>query len=67
MMALIEEDGWPIDVYRKACVTLGRDVEWEPDGRGRAVDVAPDGALIVEGDAGTETVYSGVVRHVRDR
>jgi biotin-(acetyl-CoA carboxylase) ligase len=44
---------------------LGRDITWDPDGGGRAVDVAPDGALVVETPSGRESIYSGAVRHVR--
>jgi BirA family biotin operon repressor/biotin-[acetyl-CoA-carboxylase] ligase len=61
----IDEAGWRIDDYREVCVTLGRQVTWEPGGGGLAVDIAPDGALIVETPSGREAIYSGAVRHVR--
>lgn len=66
LMELVDGSGWPIDVYRGVCVTLGREITWDPDGIGRAVDIAPDGALVVESAAGREELYSGAVRHVRD-
>jgi biotin-(acetyl-CoA carboxylase) ligase len=65
LMELLDADAWPIDAYRKTCVTLGRDITWDPDGAGRAVDVAADGALVVETPSGRESIYSGAVRHVR--
>lgn len=64
-MEILDGSGWPIDAYRTMCVTLGREITWEPDGVGRAVDIAPDGALIVETAAGREKLYSGAVHHVR--
>lgn len=65
LMELLDAEAWPIDAYRKSCVTLGRDITWDPDGAGRAVDVAVDGALVVETPSGREVIYSGAVRHVR--
>jgi BirA family biotin operon repressor/biotin-[acetyl-CoA-carboxylase] ligase len=65
MMRLIDSPGWPIDEYRNRCLTLGMDVTWEPDGSGHALDIADDGGLLVETESGTETVHSGVVRHLR--
>ncbi len=65
LMEMIDADRWPIDDYRQACVTLGREVTWEPDGKGEAVDVAEDGGLVVETRSGCETIYSGAVSHVR--
>jgi biotin-(acetyl-CoA carboxylase) ligase len=64
-MELIDGEGWPIDSYRNTCATLGREITWEPEGVGRAVDVAPDGGLVVDTPAGRETIYSGAIRHVR--
>lgn len=46
---------------RAACVTLGREVEWEK-GEGVAVDVAEDGALVVRVAGGHERVLAGDVR-----
>lgn len=65
LMEAIDDAGWPIDDYRDVCDTIGRDITWEPDGSGRAVDVAPDGALLVETSHGIESLHSGAVRHVR--
>jgi BirA family transcriptional regulator, biotin operon repressor / biotin---[acetyl-CoA-carboxylase] ligase len=65
LMQQIDGTGWPIDAYREVCVTLGRQVTWEPGGGGVATDIAPDGALIVETLSGREKLYSGAVRHVR--
>lgn len=65
LMGMIDGEGWPIDDYRQACATLGRDITWDPDGEGEAVDVADDGGLVVETDSGRRTIYSGAVSHVR--
>lgn len=65
LMEAIDGEGWQIDEYRRACATIGRDITWEPDGAGRAVDVADDGALVVETSTGRETLHSGAVSHVR--
>ena len=56
---------WPRDEYRQRCITLGRDITWSPDGAGRAIDIAPDGALIVVTPQGRTTLHAGEVRHVR--
>ena len=65
LVELIDSGGWPVDEYREACVTIGHEIQWEPDGRGKAVDVAEDGALKVETVDGVEMLYSGSIRHVR--
>jgi len=65
LLSLLRVEGWPIDEYRQACVTLGRDISWEPDGSGRAVDVSETGALMIEDDSGLREIHSGAVRHVR--
>jgi BirA family biotin operon repressor/biotin-[acetyl-CoA-carboxylase] ligase len=66
LMRLIDDEGWPLAEYKSHCVTLGVRISWEPEGSGKAVDVAPDGGLIVEtSDGQTTTLYSGRVRHVR--
>jgi hypothetical protein len=41
------------------------DITWDPGGSGRAVAIGDDGGLVVETDTGQETIFSGVVRHVR--
>lgn len=66
MMRLLDADGWPRKEYRRLCATLGKEISWQPDGAGKALDIADDGGLVVETpDGGRETLYSGVVRHVR--
>lgn len=69
LLDLIEAgpDGWPIDAYRRLCTTIGREITWEPNGTGRAIDVDPTGALIVETPSGRERLTSGAVTHVRLR
>lgn len=56
---------WGRDAYREVCLTVGEMITWEPDGAGRAVDIAPDGGLVVETTAGRTTLASGDVRTVR--
>ena len=65
LMGFVDGDRWPIEEYRSLSATLGRDITWEPDGRGVAVDVADDGGLVVDRDGELATIYSGAVRHVR--
>lgn len=65
LMELIESDVWPIDEYRRNCVTIGQPITWDPNGRGKAVDVAADGALIVESGTRRESLHSGAIRHLR--
>jgi BirA family biotin operon repressor/biotin-[acetyl-CoA-carboxylase] ligase len=65
LFALVEAEGWPMDEYRRLCETIGRLVTWEPDGAGRAVDISPEGGIIVEIDGRRETITSGTVSHVR--
>jgi BirA family biotin operon repressor/biotin-[acetyl-CoA-carboxylase] ligase len=69
LLRLIEAGpgGWSIDTYRRLCATIGRDITWEPNGSGRAVDIDPAGALIVETPSGRERLTSGAVTHVRQR
>ncbi len=67
LLRLIEAgpERWPIDTYRRLCTTIGRDITWEPDGSGHAIDVDPTGALIVKTPSGREHLTSGAVTHVR--
>jgi BirA family biotin operon repressor/biotin-[acetyl-CoA-carboxylase] ligase len=65
LLRLVEGSGWPVDEYRAACVTLGREITWEPDGRGTAVDVDEEGELIVEQGGQRRSLNSGVIRHLR--
>ena len=58
-------EAWGHDEYRKACWTLGTEIVWEPEGRGVAIDIAPDGGLIVQTATGKQVLRSGAVRSVR--
>jgi BirA family biotin operon repressor/biotin-[acetyl-CoA-carboxylase] ligase len=58
-------DDWGCEEYRAACVTLGKDIVWDPDGAGTAVDIAADGGLVVETVRGRIVIRSGEVRRVR--
>ncbi|MGH3650622.1 MAG: biotin--[acetyl-CoA-carboxylase] ligase, partial [Acidimicrobiia bacterium] len=65
LMRLIDGEGWPVDLYRQMCETLGRTIRWEPNGSGTALDVDPEGGLIVRTPSGHRTLVSGAVSHVR--
>lgn len=65
LLSLLRVEGWPIAEYRQACATLGRDIAWEPDGSGRAVDVSETGALVIDDGSEQREIHSGVVRHIR--
>ncbi|MDE0169378.1 MAG: biotin--[acetyl-CoA-carboxylase] ligase [bacterium] len=56
---------WPYHDYRRRCSTLGREITWNPNGRGRAVDISPEGGLVVATPAGRITLVSGSVSEVR--
>ena len=56
---------WPYDEYRRLCSTLGREVTWIPDGKGRATDISRDGGLVVVTSRGRVTLVSGAVTEVR--
>ena len=63
---LLTEKDATMEVYRRSCITLGKDISLvRADGsvhRGRALSVDPDGALIVEFiDGHVESVSSGEV------
>jgi BirA family biotin operon repressor/biotin-[acetyl-CoA-carboxylase] ligase len=58
-------DAWDRTAYVAVCDTIGRDIEWDPEGRGRAIDIAADGGLVVATDEGTVVLRSGAVRTVR--
>lgn len=64
-LRLVELSGWPRDEYREVCSTLGREISWEPEGSGTAIDVSPDGGLLVDVEGRLETLYAGRVRHIR--
>lgn len=67
LLARAEADSadWGRAEYLQACVTLNADVQWEPTGRGHAVDIDADGALVVETSEGIIRLRSGEVRGVR--
>jgi len=65
LIHLLDGDGWPQDEYREVCVTLGRQITWEPDGAGVAVDISSAGELIVEREGDRHVLGSGAIRHVR--
>ncbi|CAN5878303.1 N/A [soil metagenome] len=68
LLELLELEPWPRGEYVAGCSTLGRDISWQPGGRGRAVDVAEDGSLVVVDELGSMVLLSsGAVRHVRPR
>lgn len=63
----LDPDGgsFSLDDYRRRCVTIGQWVSWAGGGPGRAVDVDPEGALVVEGSSGRRKLRSEEVFHVR--
>ena len=61
----LEPEQWPMDRYRRLCDTLGREITWTPTGRGRAVDIGPWGALIVDADGERLELTSTSVSHIR--
>lgn len=65
LLDLVDRPGWPRLRYLEVCTTPGREITWEPDGRGRAVDIADDGALVVETGLETLMLHSGAVHHIR--
>lgn len=68
LLAMIESgpDRWPRAEYLERCVTIGREITWEPDGRGVAIGVDADGGLVVDmGSSGRTTIRSGEVHDVR--
>ena len=65
MMALVDGEGWPENEYRARCSTLGREITWDPEGRGTALDIAESGALIVKTRDEVTELFSGEIRHLR--
>lgn len=61
-----EPGDWPGEEYRRRCSTIGRPITWVPDGSGTAVDISPDGGLVVETDSGPRTLTSAAVSELRD-
>ncbi len=60
-----DSDDWGRQEYLSLCSTLGREVSWEPAGRGVAVGITVDGSLEVEGPAGIVVLRSGEVGTLR--
>ena len=60
-----EQWGWV--EYGARCLTVGRDITWDPDGNGTAVGIAREGGLIVDTARGRVVLESGAVRSVRSR
>jgi len=58
-------DQWGRDEYLACSSTLGHEVIWEGGGPALAVDVAPDGGLVVEAGGLREVLRSGQVHTVR--
>ena len=58
-------DAWGWEEYTARCVTLGRDLVWEPDGRGRALAITAAGGLLVATAAGEIVLDSGAVHSLR--
>ena len=67
LLALLSSppEDWPYGEYRRLCSTIGQEVTWMPDGRGRAVDVSRQGGLVVATSGGHVTLVSGAVSEVR--
>lgn len=56
---------WGRDEYRDRSWLLGKEITWEPAGRGFARDIAADGALVVRVDGEDHRLVSGAVSVVR--
>ena len=56
---------WDRAAYLRVCSTLGKDVTWQPNGSGTAIDVDADGGLVVATAAGRITLRSGEISTVR--
>ncbi len=65
LAASVAGGDWDRDAYVEACITIGRDVTWEPAGAGTAVGIDSDGGLIVDTVAGEQVLHAGEVRLVR--
>jgi len=52
---------WGLDEYRSACTTIGRPVSYA-SGRGTAIGISTNGALLVDTSDGVVEVQSGEVR-----
>lgn len=58
--------GWDRASYEALCVTVGKEITWEPGGTGRARGVDERGRLVVETARGVTLLDSGEVTHVRE-
>ena len=56
---------WGRSDYLARSATVGRRVTWEPNGRGKAIDIGDDGSLTIETDHGTQHLIAGEIRHLR--
>jgi BirA family biotin operon repressor/biotin-[acetyl-CoA-carboxylase] ligase len=67
LLARIERgpDRWGHEEYRRACRTIGREIRWQPDGAGAAIDVDEEGRLVVQTGAGEIRLSSGEVWEIR--
>lgn len=59
-------DDWGRVAYLARCLTIGKEITWEPAGFGTAVDVDEEGALVVDTPGGRTRLFAGEVRHIRD-
>ena len=58
-------EDWGRSHYLARSASIGRQVTWEPNGQGEAVDIGDDGALVVETGHGTQRLIAGEIRHLR--
>ncbi len=56
---------WGAPAYREACVTIGCEITWDPDGSGVAAGIDDSGRLLVDATGGRVALASGAVRTVR--
>ncbi|MEE8497371.1 MAG: biotin--[acetyl-CoA-carboxylase] ligase [Acidimicrobiia bacterium] len=56
---------WGRAEYLARCTTIGRSIEWEPDGSGVAIGIGDDGELLIDSKDGEIALYAGAVRDVR--
>jgi BirA family biotin operon repressor/biotin-[acetyl-CoA-carboxylase] ligase len=58
-------EGWDPVEYLERSDTIGRRIQWEPEGEGLAQGIGEDGALLVETGTGTIRLRAGEIRHLR--
>ena len=58
-------DDWGRSRYLQLSATIGRQVTWEPNGEGQAIDIGDDGSLVVETELGIQRLIAGEIRHLR--